>query len=383
MLILAGVTAVLMLGTLAVGLFLIFGRGGGSSSANATRLEDLNVAIEGFPTTWTRDDNMRVKVGSPYAMVYRRESPEAYIAFGANEPEKGRMPRPSEMRRAMMAPFPKMFDISTLRQEPPTASEWLGESITPAEPFPAGFTFRAQSTDGLTWKGETYTVANKGLAYHWLSWCGENDFESLKGEFADMRAKFKLLDLRKNWKETHSNVNDFKGDTVPYTISDAEGLWKEVPVAELEELKKVEPDLDKRLRIRLTPRRDRKARPEEAELSVYLLTGAAGDPTETARRYAKDLETNRIKQANSDFAPPTFTELTDAPQGDPTPNGVPATAPVARMLSNVKESKSANRLIVASGIKSGDKTVVVICWCEANKREIFETKFVQIASSLR
>jgi hypothetical protein len=156
-----------------------------------------------------------------------------------------------------------------------------------------------------------------------------------------------------------------------------------VPRAEFNALKEQEPDLDKRLRIYLTPKRDRKARPDEAELSVYLLDGGGDDPTEFARKFAEDRETNRIKLANPDLTPPTFKELTDQPQGDPTPDTVQAKTPVKRLLSDVKESRDAARLIVVSGIRVGDKTVVVHCWSEARKRDTFETKFVQIAASLR
>jgi hypothetical protein len=306
------------------------------------------------------------------------------MAFGAYEPGKGRAPRPTEMRNDLLAAFPKLFDDRTRQPSAPVESSWLDEPITQVgEPYPNGFTFRVQSTDGLIWAGEAYTVAHKGIAYYWMSWCNEGDFDALKGEFAEFRGRFKLLDTRKNWKETRSQVTDYKGDTVAYTISDAEELWKEVPQADFKLLKEADPDLDRRLRISLTPKRDRTARPDEAELSVYLLDGAGDDPTAAARRFAEERETNRIKTANPAFAPPTFKELTDAPQGDPSPTTVPATATVVRLLSNVKESASSNRLIVVSGLKVGDKTVVVHCWCEARKREVFETKFVQIASSLR
>jgi hypothetical protein len=384
--ILAGIAAVLMAGTVIAGLYLVLfrHRGGDPGGPEAgVQMPDLNVAVEGAPPGWLRDDNVRSKIGPPYIISYRREGPEAYVAFGATEPEKGRMPRPSEMRRDMMTPFPKLFDTSTLERQPPAAADWLGEAVSTHEAHPSGFTFRAQSTDGVIWRGETYTVANKGVAYFWLAWCPENDYEGLKGDFAAFRANCKLLNLRDDWRETRSSVNDFKGDSVPYTLSDAEGLWREVPAADLAELKKAEPDLDKRLRMSLTPRRDRKARPEYAELSVYLLTTADADPPRAAKQFAEELETNRIKQANSDFKPPEFAELTDPPQGDPTPPGAPAPATAVRLLSSVKESPSANRLIVASAVKSGGKTVVVVCWCEAAKRDLFETKFVQIASSLR
>lgn len=383
--ILAGIAAVLMAGTSLALFFFIMNRGETISQDTATKLQELNIAMDKPPAGWVRDDNTRVKIGSPYFMSYRRENPEAYMAFGASESDQGRSPRRSEMHRYMMAPFAKLFDSTSLRQESPVISEWLGQGIELSEPFNNGFKFRAQSNDGLTWVGETYTVANKGIAYYWLIWSGENDYDGVKGEFAEFRKKFKLLGGRKDWKEERSNVIDFKGDTVHYTISDAEELWKEVSGADVKALKETEPDLEKRLRMYLTPRGDRKARPDEAELSVYVLSGGGNDPTETARQYARNLETIRIKQANSAFAPPTFTELPDSEplRGDPLPDNIAKNTKAVRVVSNIKESKSANRLIVTSGIKLGDKTVVVVCWSEATKRDPFESKFVQIAESLR
>jgi hypothetical protein len=378
--ILAGVAATLVAATILVVLFKVIYRDSGAPNEAVTKLKDLNVGVETPPSGWTRDDDMRVKVGSPYVMSYRRENPEAYMAFGAYEPGKGRSPRPSEMSTDLEQAFPKLFDSSSVRKDDPLAAKWLGETIAAAKPYPNGFFFEAQSTDGLKWRGEAYTVAHKGLAYYWLSWCPESDFEKLKDEFAAFRAKFKVLDLRNDWKETQSNVVEYKGDKVPYTISDAEEVWKEMSLAPY---KDTEPDLDKLLRINKTPKRDRKALPDEAELRVYLLDGG-GDPTQAARKFAEDRETARIKQAG-DYTL-TFRELTlpgDPLAGDPVPGNVPANTPVVRLLSNVKESKDAGRLIVASGMTAGTKTVVVHCWCEAGRRNVFETKFVQIAASLR
>jgi hypothetical protein len=381
--IIAGAIAVLMAGTILTALGLIFFRRDSGSTDNNPKMPEYNVAVDTPPAGWIRDDNIRATLGSPFVMSYRRESPEAYVAFGANEPAvKGRSPRPTDMKKDLLGTFPRSlkFDPGTYREEVPGETTWLGQAVAPGH----GVLFRAQSSDGVTWRGEAYTVAYKGVAYYWLAWCGENDFEGLKGEFAAFRGKFKLLDLRNDWKETRSNLTDFKGDTIPYTISDAEDNWKEVSAADLKVLKEIEPDLDRRLRIYLTPRGNRKARPEEAELSVYLLS-TGGDPTQVAKEYAIDMETRRIKQANADFAPPKFAELTEPPLGDPPPENAPKNATVVRLLSDVKESKSANRLIVVSGIRSGDKVVVVYCWCEGTQkaRETFESKFVQIAASLR
>src|SRR5439155_468610 len=98
--ILAGIAAVLMAGSALAIFFFLVRRGESVPADTVSRLQDLNVSVDSPPPGWTRDDNTRVTVGSPFVMSYRRENPEAYMAFGANEPSvKGRSPRPSEMRR--------------------------------------------------------------------------------------------------------------------------------------------------------------------------------------------------------------------------------------------------------------------------------------------
>ena len=52
-------------------------------------------------------------------------------------------------------------------------------------------------------------------------------------------------------------------------------------------------------------------------------------------------------------------------------------------MSRVAEAPDQARLFVVSGITAGNKTVVVQCYCEAAKRIVFESRFAQIASSLR
>ncbi len=376
-LILAGIAAVLMAGTALTIIFKLMHRGDSGSEDSGTPLHDLNIGVGTPPTGWTLDDHLRVKVGSPFVMAYKRESPEAYMLFGASEAPKGRSPRPSEMRADLNQLFRKI-EMPEVRESDPEETKWLGETIAKG----LGFNFRVQSSDGLAWKGEAYSVAHKGIAYYWVSWCGEKDYEGIKDEFAKFRGKFKLLQTRNDWKETQSNIIEYKGYKVPYTISDAEELWKEVPAADVELLRATEPDLERRLRSYITPKRDSKARPDEAELSVYVLDGT-GDPLQVARKYLEDKETARLK-GGGDYTL-TFKELTaaDPPMGDPTPPVVPATAPVTRLVSNVKESPSNSRLFVVSATQVGNKIVIVHCWCTIPARETFETKFVQIAASLR
>lgn len=384
--ILAGIASVLMAGTALTIYYKLTHRPEDIPADTVSRLHDLNIAVDSAPTGWTRDDAMRVKLGSPFIMSYKRENPEAYMAFGASEAPKGRSPRASEMRTNLLQALPKLFvedkDNDTVRPEKPVDPKWLGEELAQADPYPNGFKFKAQSPDGLIWVGEAYTVAHKGISYYWMSWCVENDFDALRGEFAAFRGKFKLLDVRSDWKETQSNVIDYKGDKVSYTISDAEELWKEVAATDFAGFKIAEPDLDRRLRIRITPKNDRHARADEAELSVYILD-SNGDPLQVAHQFAVERETARLKSAG-DYTL-TFKELAagDELQGDPAPKTAPAPAPYVRLVSSVKESLGQARLFVVSGITAGNKTVVVVCWCEAAKRSVFETKFAQIASSLR
>lgn len=376
--ILAGIAAALMAGTALVFIFKFMYRntntGGGG---NALKDPDWNFSIEGLPKGWSQDDPTRLKVSSPYAYGFKRENPEGYVVVGRAEYAKGRAPRGTEMRRDLESPFRKLF--TKYEEEPPLETTWMGQTIPPRQ----GFKFRAPSSDGLIWQGEAYAVSYKGIAYFWLGWCGESDFDNLKGDFAAFRGRFKLLDVRNDWRETVAREVDYKGATVPYTFTDAEDIWKEEPI---DAQKKELPELDRWLRINHTPRGDRKALSDDADLRVYLVEGG-GDPLQTARDYVQNLWTNHVKAANDQLPAPTFTERTNEPEGDPLPKGP---TPIARLESMVVEpgtkkviASSESRLVVVSGIRAGDKTVVLHCWCEYAKRGVFESRFVQIASSLK
>ncbi len=373
--ILATIAIVLMSGTALAVIFMITRRSEPPSQPTVTRLPDINIVLHELPTGWQRDEELRAKLAGPYILAFRHEKPEAYVAFGAWEPkEKGRLPRPSEMRADLESAFPKLFDVQTIDKQPSTETAWLGQAIASG----MGNTFRAQSPDGLIWRGEAYAVAYKGLAYYWLSWCGENDYDAMQSRFAEFRGQFHLLDGRKNWKETRPNVTHYKGEQIPYTLTDADDRWRPLAAWELQMFKEAEGDLDLRLRIAIPPRNDPKGQPVTAELSVYVVD-TAGDPMQIARQYVEKLETTRVGSAG----PPIFQELIDEVQGDPIPTDVPSSTQVVRLATNVKDAQSANRLIVVSGLTVENKTVVVVCWCPLNERSIFEKRFVQIASSLR
>ncbi len=382
--ILAGIAAVLMAGTTLAILFKVLNLGKRDPGPTdiALRDKDRNVGLDALPTGWTQDDATWRKVGTPYAYGFKRENPEAYVAFGSAEYAKGRSPRSTEMRRHLVLPMQKLF--TKYEEELASETNWLGQVVGARH----AFKFRAPSPDGLIWQGEAYAVASKGIGYFWVGWSGEGDFDGLKDEFARFRKGFKLLDpTRDNWREVVAKEVDYKGATTPYTFTDADAIWNE---ESHEADKKINPDLDRLLRINHTPRNDRKALSDDADLRVYLLD-PAGDPLQQARAYVETHWIDHVKMSSvgltSPLPAPTFTELAGEAVGDELPKG---TTPHVRLESKVVDpvtkriaASSESRLIVVSGVRVGDKTVVLHCWCEWSKREVFETRFIQIASSLR
>lgn len=393
----AGLVAVLLAGAALAIIYALTRRDTNREPDMVTRWDDVNIGLEVLPSGWARDDTIKVRLGSPYVASYKRENPEGYVAFGANAfgstDIKGRTPRPSRMKAEQTRAFNKVFirarkdrgENDLLAFEQPLAPKWLGETLAQDTDFyPNGYKFRAQSPDGVKWAGEMYRVSHKGVAYYWMGWAQESDFEGLKSEMAAFRDKFRLLNVRKDWQETQTSVNDFKGDKVPYTISDADDAWQEKLVTDDEKKQdgKLGAEPDKLLRVRITPEGDRHGLADEAELRVYIID-PEGEPAETAKEFAQRAETNRIKNLNAEFKPPTFDVLTDSERGDPITGAAPRTAPVVRLRSKVAESADAGQLIVASAVRVGDKMVVVRCWCEYAKRDVLEARLVQIAASLR
>ncbi len=287
--ILVGIVAVLLAGSALAIIAKLMRRGETPARVDTVQRDpDRNISYDTLPAGWNPDDNTRLKVSSPYAYGFKRENPEAYVVFGSAKYDDGRRsPRASEMRRDLVAPLGRLF--TTVEEELPPDTTWLGQPVAPRH----GMKFRARSTDELAWQGEAYTVTYKGLAYFWVGWCGENDYDGLKAEFAAFRGKFKLLDQREDWRETVANHVDYKGATVPYTFTDGEDIWKEESI---EDHKKASPELDRWLRINHTRRGDRKAIPDEADLRIYLID-AGGDPLQRARDYVQDYWVNRLKDS--------------------------------------------------------------------------------------
>ncbi len=372
MFLLAGVSAVALAAAAIVVWYKVTHKGDTVPQDLVSRFKEVNLAFEPPPSPWTRDEETRGEtLGSPYILVYKRDNPEAHMAFGAKDYDP-RSPRESELQNGLTQALAKLLDMSTIKQSDPLEHTWMGHDVK-------GFTFRAQLKLGTAVQGEAYRFAYKGIGYWFLSWTGDNNiFEEMQPSFAEARRHCKLLDLRKDWKAKQSATVPFKGERLGYTILDAEGVWEEEK--DESNLKYEGEAADKLLKIppgKIKPGK-KKDQLQDATLIVYVLPGT-GDPITEARQFITDKRAKEVK-TGGDYQI-EFVEITGAPEGDPITNPVENPLPVLRLQSIVKGAKDQNRFHVISAAKIGDKIVVVHAYT-SGERETLEALFIQIASSL-
>jgi len=340
---------------------------GGVSSGEIYKDKDRNFSFEPPPRPWVKDESMRSSLGSPYVYVYKREDPEAYMAFGAKDYSPS-SPRPSQLDAALDAALDKLLERDTRKKFPEEGDKtWMGQETR-------AYKFSGALKAGGAVEGDARAFSHKGVGYWFLSWTGAGDlYDSQKTAFADGRKRCKLLEIRKDWKEKQSPTVPFKNNVIPYTILDAEGMWEEV--ADEARVKAEDPKADKYL-ITIKDRK-KKDHQEEAECVVLLLDGS-GNPLADARAYV-EMEANKIAELRGKTI---FSEFTGEMLGDP-PNTVDGNAEFVLLKSTNERNPAHAWFYAISAIKVGDKTVAVVAKCEFVQRAAFDTKFVQLVKSLR
>ena len=341
---------------------------GGITSGEIYTDKDRNFSLQPPPKPWVKDETMRSSLGSPYVHVFKREDPEAYMAFGAKDYAPS-SPRPSQLEAGLEQALDRLLEKDTRKKMPDDGDKtWMGQETR-------GYKFSGILKSGGSVEGDARAFSHKGVGYWFLSWTGAGDvYDSQRASFADGRKRCKLLELRNNWKEKQSSVVSFKNNVVPYTILDAEGMWEEI--TDEAQVKAEDPKADKFLRS--IKDRKKKDHQEEAECVVLLLDGG-GSPLADARAYLES-ETNKLADLRGKTI---FSEHTGELQGDPTPNTVEGNAEFV-LLKSVNERDPGHAWLYAvSAIKVGDKTVAVIAKCQFVSRAAFDTKFVQLVKSLR
>jgi hypothetical protein len=331
------------------------------------RFPEKNFLLEQPPEPWKLDSAMLATLGSPYLQVYKREKPDAYIAFGARD-FVNQEPRTTELKQGLLWPLGRLLAPRTLTQQAiPAGTTWFGLPVR-------GFNFRAQLKEGTAVEGEAYYIAHQGIGYWFLAWTGDNEiYSEQKSVFAKAREGCKWLDARNDWSPRQSNLVSFKNNVLGYTIVDGEGIWTEE--TDEERVKAEDPMADKYLTARIKPKNEDFA--NEADL-VILVLDSMGDPLEQARGHIEKREnTDPENRGRTTFQPHTENTSFDEP------NSVEGSAPYLLLKSKNSVSGVA-RLWAISAIRIGDKTVVACAKClfTEEDREQFERKFVVLVRSL-
>lgn len=336
-----------------------------SRGGDANERRDLNVAFDPPPEPWERDEELRVRVGPPAFLAFRRAGPDAAMVFGAKD-FRTHAPRPSDLLGPLNGILTRLFENIPTRHELVPGVTWMGQDAT-------HFTFRGTARDGEgNVVGECHAASFKGVAYWAVCWAAEDEYASQTEAFAAARSGFRLLGERDGWAARKAAVVTHRGDKLDYAITDAEGIWKDADAKPETE----DPKADKFLVARIN--HEGSDRAEEAELVVYILDDAA-DPLDAVRRYVE----GNMNRDPDNRGTNTFTKLEGEPAGDPVQNPVPTPSPVLRLRSRNDRSASYSWLIVLSAAKVGGKVVGVHARCPWEDRAAFEAKFVQIAGSLR
>ncbi len=327
--------------------------------------KEVNMGFESLPSPWAQDSEMRRLLDAPFLLVYKRENPEAYMAFGARD-YKTREPRASELRDELSKALNKIVEPESRKEFAEEIDKfWMGQPTR-------GYKFSGVQRSGGSVEGEAMAVSHNGVAYWFISMTGANDiYEEQKSAFFDGRSRSQLLDLRKDWKAKEGATVDYKNTEIGYTLRDPDGLWKEVDDKDREK------DADKMLTVALGKKINLQ---KHGTLLVHVLPGS-DDPIAEARRFVTERRAAEIKTANPNLSA-EFADRTDPPTDQPA-NTVEQSSKVIRLRSTVKNASTQNRLYVVSGAKVGEHTVVVQAWCDWGEHDDFEGMFMQIAGSLR
>jgi hypothetical protein len=337
-------------------------------SGQQLKAHNLSFEMPGEP--WTMDDDLKAKVGPPMIIAFKRSEPDAVFCVGAKD-YSTREPRPSDLRSAINQLLDRNFEEITQTQI--ADAKFLGQ------PALVAFLFHASQSDGSRVAGFCHATSFKGVGYWSIAWANEKEAEGQAAMFESIRERLKLNNTRDTWRAKEQPIRTFGGHAVSYQLLDGEDVWKE-PDAKLRPATDEDPNADLLLTARVkVPGKDFA---EEATLVTILLDPTGDDPLAQGRKYIEDRIAAQVKMANAAFVP-KFLERSGEPDGDPPSNAVETPTPVVRMQMTVQGASRFSKLLVVSAAKIGDRVVVVSASCDWADRELFESKFVQIAGSLR
>jgi hypothetical protein len=336
------------------------GRGG---TGAAFEIPDFNFAYV-FPAPGWEKDPSPPAAARANLLALRRDEGDAHVTFSASDFD-ARNPQPGDLREATLDRLRGLFDDLEPTEE--KGATWAGRPAVK-------FTFRGVEKVTITvCAGETYATGLQGIGYWCLAWAPEREVAARLDEFRDLRGRARLLDFRKDWKETSPPFSVFTGEAVDYRIIDSDRWWRKA----VAEPRDVDPKADMFLWGEFQFKRKSDMKPR-AEMIVYVLD-PAGDPAETLRRHIRE----RYKKEAELFGETKLKDLTDEPQGDPPSYTENQGIETARLKAESSRDENVSKLLVLSAAAVGNKVVGVEARCPWEHRGLWERHLMQIAGSLR
>lgn len=326
---------------------------------------EYNFAYE-FPAPPWQKDTSPPLAARANLFALRRGEGESHAAFAASQ-FNTHNPQPGELREPLVDRLRQLFDEPELT--PQNGAMWAGQPAV-------AYTFRGIERDTrTTCIGEAYAIGYQGIGYWCLTWGPEREAGILIDEFAELRANFRLLDHRRDWKPTASPFEVYPGHALDYKIIDTERWWKKPPRLEPE-------DVDPRADLVLWAEYQFKQRVDvkpKAELIVYILEPSDGDPVDAVRRLIRE----RYDKESDLFGETKVTELRDEPQGDPPAHTEQQGIETIRLRADSQRDPKRSRLHVLAAIVVDGKVVGVEAHCPLADRHLWERRLIHIAGSLR
>ncbi len=366
-LLLFGVIAALLVGAMIAKRGLTHGEGGGPAEL---LVPDKNFAYRLPDPPWVKDPATQNDLGV-HAFALRRTEPDAWVALEVSD-FGNQTPTDAELTEKMTDQLRRVF-VNLPDNPPLEPATWAGHDAKRCQ-------FRAEhKASGTICVGECYLLGYKGLGYWFYAWAAERDAAAVAEELEDLRGRFRILDERKDWSGRTGTEITFTGESgaARYKLTSHESIWTKPPgLAPTDE----DPKADLLLKAELKGRQKRDFPPRA--MLVVLVLKEDGDPAEVAGKYVR----KRHSPDPEVFGPTRITELTGDPAGDaaPGPEGG-GTLAVRLQVSPGGEnaSKSAEKLVVYSAIRSGDAVVVAEGSCPWTQRAALERRLIRLVGSLR
>jgi hypothetical protein len=350
-------------------------QGGPPAEANDAK---FNISVEPFPTDWDSNSDAQKPVNANI-LGRKRTNPDAWIAVVAQIWED-REPRTGEVDELMRTHIKgRESSFSNVDLEPIEGETWANQ--------PAIALRFSGTLDDAQIRGEAYAISFKGIAYVFIAWAPEANWQGVRSEAVGLRVKVRPSNYRDKWVEKRANTVTHDGGS--YQVEDTDGAWVRAKPADewspkdklkypIDDVKEIDPAATMAFlaQYRIKEGGDSKRHGAEAKALVVELPGG-GDPLEAAKSHVIQF----IKKDYAGTAPDIKLEsMTKSPAGIHLPSGGPA---IGRFLFNDPFDRQNRVMWVISAISAGGKTIAVETHTLEKNASYVEEWMVHLAGSVK